>query len=337
MSDNGGVSSGDPFFRIRATRAKPPDLASTDDQRRKTYGAALSQFDELMATAIEASARSRPLPLFYALSQAGRAISAAHGGEAWKLRGHGLSAPELDCADVCEVKVKPARSSSGETTDSFSGVATACGSGLLAEPASIGELWSSLPGVSDLLTGDQWLRPLQVFVDETTLNHPLHDFGHVTGYVIGLRGKTPEEAFQELADYPMAQNATVREIQGIFADHLTPLGHGKEVRWPTGEEDFFAWQRTLDEVLPKDRLTDGRWLRPAVAQTALSQLMTWWTLLYGLSMLARYEPGSWVTALDLDQPGLAAQLAELLDVAVEAIPSLIIEALTCANSSRPSP
>lgn len=54
-------------------------------------------------------------------------------------------------------------------------------------------------------------------------------------------------------------------------------------------------------------------------------------------MLARCEPGSWVTALDLDQPGLAAQLAELMDVAVEAIPSLIIEALTCANSSRPSP
>jgi len=69
-------------------------------------------------------------------------------------------------------------------------------------------------------------------------------------------------------------------------------------------------------------------MRPAVAGSTLNSLMTWWALLYGLSMVARYEPGAWVSALDLDRPGLAAQLTELMDAALEAVPVLVLEALT---------
>lgn len=64
---------------IRASRSGPPGLAASDGARRRTYGAALQQFDELLEAATTAGHASRPLPLFYALSQAGRAIASAYG------------------------------------------------------------------------------------------------------------------------------------------------------------------------------------------------------------------------------------------------------------------
>jgi hypothetical protein len=81
----------DPLFGIRASRAEPPGLAQ-EEQRRAVYGPALSQFEELMGAADAASAQTRPLALFYALSQGGRAIAAARLQGDWRLKGHGLEA-----------------------------------------------------------------------------------------------------------------------------------------------------------------------------------------------------------------------------------------------------
>lgn len=39
----------------------------------------------------------------------------------------------------------------------------------------------------------------------------------------------------------------------------------------------------------------SRWLRPSIGGVALSSMVSWWTLLFGLSMLARYEPAVWVS------------------------------------------
>jgi len=59
----------------------------------------------------------------------------------------------------------------------------------------------------------------------------------------------------------------------------------------------------------------------------MTPLMTWWALLFGLSMLARYEPAGWSDALDLAASPVAAGVMELLDVAVERLPELVLEAL----------
>jgi hypothetical protein len=57
-------------------RAAPP-LAAQDPEPRAVFSAALQQSEELFAAAEVAGPAAKPLPLFYALSQAGRAIAAA--------------------------------------------------------------------------------------------------------------------------------------------------------------------------------------------------------------------------------------------------------------------
>jgi len=76
--------------QIRLTRANQPGRARADVVRRQTYTAALEQFDELFVAAETIGPASRPLPLFYALSQAGRAIAAAYDEEP-NFDSHGLS------------------------------------------------------------------------------------------------------------------------------------------------------------------------------------------------------------------------------------------------------
>jgi len=126
----------DATFAVRATRARPPALAC-DGPRRRIYGAALAQFDELLAASRASGPASRPLTLFYALSQAGRAIAAAHAPDAWRLHRHGLAMSDLDLDDPLSVRIRrPQRrpSKNPERVDSFAGVAQATGSPLIAQP-----------------------------------------------------------------------------------------------------------------------------------------------------------------------------------------------------------
>jgi hypothetical protein len=309
----------DPYFYIRASRAHPPGLAGGDPDRRLVYGAALSQFDELMETAAKASARSRPLPLFYALSQAGRAIAAALGDDTWRLRGHGLSAPALGRNDPCEVEIVPSEPREGETIDSFHGVAMMTGSECPAAPVSIGELWSSVPGVCDLLPDEErWRRPLAVAADESEMRSPLFDFSHCRAVLRGVRGEAAESVETELARYRGTVEGKV----------MTYSRSSAELAWANQSADVPGWRATLERVAPIDALTERRWLRPRIGDADLNTLMTWWALLFGLSMLARYEPGYWVNALDFDRSGRAAQLSELMDVALDAIPQLVLEAIS---------
>jgi hypothetical protein len=331
--DDPRVSVADAYFQIRATRAEPPGFAAGDEERRKIYGAALDQFEELMTAAGAATPRSRPLPLFYALSQAGRAIAAARAEEDWQLRGHGLSAPSLDVSDVCDLLIHPApsRTKSGGV-DSFGAIATLGGSESLSNPVSIGALWASLPGACEYLPeDDRWLRPLHAVPREPG-TQPAFDCTRLSADLIGVRGKSLEDARVELGDYPLASDVDLPTVQNIFVREMTPFGHGVLARWTVGAQDYWEWTQARDRILPLEPLTGHRWLRPALSGAALDTTATWWALLFGLSMLARYEPGAWVAALDLDRPGLAAQLTMLLDLALQAVPALVVIALRTSAS-----
>lgn len=96
--------------------AESPRRATSDTGRRRTYGAALQQFDELLTAATAAGHASRPLPLFYALSQAGRAIAAAYGSSG-SITAHGLSEDRSAMsADPLLRKVRRSRATSDALT-----------------------------------------------------------------------------------------------------------------------------------------------------------------------------------------------------------------------------
>jgi hypothetical protein len=322
------------LYGIRATRASPPGFARGDNERRRVYGAALAQFDELIAASAAVGPASRPLPLFYALSQAGRAVAAAHAETAWRLRWHGLSSQELSVAPLdIEVNRMAAASKDESSVDSVTGVADAIGSEVFTKAATIGALWSSLPEVFDLLPASfgRELIPMRLALepDPEGLRGRI-DQAHVYAVAIDFEG-TPDELDNDLSDnYPtsIGMNA-YRPFQGQPVMRVfTHMGSGLVVRWNR--------EAGLDRDVAALERDGWSWLRPSVSGVALSSLLTWWTLLFGLSMLARYEPAGWMQALDYESSELAAPLAELLDIGVTRVPELILEALMATPEREPT-
>lgn len=71
-----------------------PAPAAADDARRRTYVFALEQAEQMFRAATGTGVATRPLLVFYGLSQAGRAIAAAAAAAdagGWELEGHGIA------------------------------------------------------------------------------------------------------------------------------------------------------------------------------------------------------------------------------------------------------
>jgi hypothetical protein len=206
------------ILRIRATRASPFGLARDDPDRRAVYGAALGQFQELMTAANDSSAASRPLPLFYALSQAGRAIAADRADDPWRLRGHGLIAPDLD-GQIVDISVHRQRRNDKAPIDSFAGVARATGSVPFEGAVTIGALWASLPEVFELLPAAYRSHtvPLLLVTDSPTADNLmlLVDAEHVHATIVGFDGTSDELTKRLATDYPGSGDAQPFSPQNI--------------------------------------------------------------------------------------------------------------------------
>jgi hypothetical protein len=87
---------------------------------------------------------------------------------------------------------------------------------------------------------------------------------------------------------------------------------------------------------PRYPRTDAFWLLPAVGhgRDRLPPVLVWWVFLHGLSLLARYEPAAWRSALDLDRSPIADPLVDLLDGALQIVPDLLYEAATAREVDR---
>jgi hypothetical protein len=319
----------DTFFFIRRTRAHPPGRARREE-RRATYGTALEQFEELISAAADASPGVRPLPLFYALSQAGRAIAAANLADGWKLRGHGISCGDLSPTNVLDIEIKPWDSPSRDEPDAFHGVAWATECETPKRPIKLGALWLALPEVSKLLPdaqgAEQWPEAV-LAVPPAMTTSPVERFDRVEAALISWKHSDGASLAAELPKYANTEDASYEDIPGIGirVTHL-PVGLGLNVYWPAETADVAGRQNTLDRVVPSAPGGE-RWLRPLVGDAAMNDLMMWWALLFGLSMLARYEPAGWNAMLDLDEGALSSHLVRLMDAAVEVVPELVLQAL----------
>lgn len=127
---------------IRMSRARPPHFASSSTERRATYRAALAQFEELLSAAEQASPASRPLLLYYCLTQAGTALLAARGTELSPDPLHGLGW-ERSGAFLTR-RIRPL------AKGVFPAVADAIKASPLKRPVTLAEVWTSLPEFSKL-------------------------------------------------------------------------------------------------------------------------------------------------------------------------------------------
>jgi hypothetical protein len=234
--------------RLRATRAGPPGLASGDPDRRETYGAALQQFDDLIAAASAIGPVSRPLPLYYAVHQAGKAISAAWAEGEWHTTSHGLAqdswqedgdqeTPSGWQGDIRRFRVKPQKK-----PGMFGIVAATLGTSRLTGRVELGALWSALPEANPPAGPESWPLALPVY----PLSYE-QDAGVPRWVCVCLRGQSglddAEAINRLLAVYPGAAGAQLTTYQGNLQTRQTPRGLGACAMWP--ETDMQEWPGEL--------------------------------------------------------------------------------------------
>jgi hypothetical protein len=325
--------------RLRATRASPPGFAAADKDRKETYGAALQQFDELLLAASIVSPISRPLPLYYAVLQAGKAIASAMAPGDWSEIGHGHGLGEDRAvqasrwqASILAFRVVP------KGGGIFGAVAGALGDGRLTSSVEMGALWAALPEVSSPVSKD-WLPALPVhmaippdFGTPGRMHSALMsnvDFGSSAA----LRSAADVNGI--LAQYPGSVGATATTYQGEIMPWPAPSGQCFQVIWvpdprsatQDGPELIASYTA---KRFPRYPRTEAFWLLPEVGdgRDRLPPVLMWWVLLHGLSLLARYEPAAWRSALDLDNSPIADPLIDLLDSALQIVPDLLYETVT---------
>lgn len=257
---------------------------------------------------------TRPLQLYYALAQAGLAITTAS-LERDSRPAHGLAV--TPGATLLETVVSP------KGDGMFQAVAEATGSAALTAPAQLGDVWASIPDLVDTIDEERW--PVAIPAVEPR-DDPLWALKTQLGLVLILKiGPVPQsadDATRHLRKYPTAKTGEVLSPSGGWFGLL-----GVPVRW--SREVPFSLPELLDEVAPEYRFRDERWVRPSVGPNDdyLSPLMAWWVLLYALSMLSRYHAAHWATALDIDTSPVAAEIEFALNVALEAVPHLVLEGI----------
>lgn len=326
-------------LELRLARYEPALGAPRDPKRRGTYSAALQQFGELLKAAEVVSYLSRPLPLFYALSQAGRAISAARGVGNWEIEGHGLTLPTSSGGQWKErtLRLNPRRRKSlkgyESEVDAFSVVSSALASPKPLTAITYEAIFASIPELSrfDLLTVPV---ALQFYPDET-ISNALVVMTSTVRAVVAVPSRIIVQQYHTdlraaaaklLSHYPTAAGWQLPSLPSEERGYH-PLG----LTWEAGagSSQFYREQR-MDEIAPRYSPEDRRYLLPSLGGSAqpVATLMSWWLLLFGLSMQARYEPAEWAALMDVDISEWAAPLEHALDLALTVLPQLVVEGVS---------
>jgi YaaC-like Protein len=328
--DLGMRSKEDSWRRIRAARGNPPGGFGLE--RAAVFDAALEQAQQQFLAAAGIGYDSRPLNLFYGLSQAGRAISTvlAPAGEPFELRGHGISSPNLQ--QVCQ---KPRTRlidltviSDGRANASFTRLSQLLESPLLEEPEPVARLWG-------MLLEPQMHEPLALLNSQVLIAQGRRMSSDPQTFAIEGISRIPWEldgmdssrfnAF--LHPYPALHDVQFHRQSGRSSGHDNcPPTLSIEVRVPIEPSDpgpLGIDYRGASVILPA--VTGG--------SGAMHPLMIWWSILYALSMLARYQPRAWVELIDVSRSQHAVAIEYLLDVAQDSVPDLVARAIETAMAS----
>jgi len=325
-------SANESWSVLRGLRAHPPGRAADDPDRRAIFTAALEQAEQFLSAAATVGYATKPVQLFYALSQAGRAIAAVRSDDPWEIRGHGASvtsSPNLGATTI-DLHSNP--------RGAVLLVAQATGSETWQGALTLGDLWASLPEVPAVpaLCGSAH-RPLEIggevfpqnLTATTTFTAVMPGFTTAAGLRLSDPPSDPDRleaaVAEALAPYPRAAGWSLANMwtTNTLSDGPSPVW----LAWSYEENGQRVY--TALELLT-ERYGGSTYFRPGLGSGANipSPLITWWGVLLALSSVARYEPVAWRAALDIDRSPIAWTLERGLAVAEERIPELVLEAAT---------
>lgn len=297
------------WLHLRNTLAHPPGAAgSRDERRRSLYVACIQQFEQLVVATRAIAAHARPLPLYYAAMHASKALSAAFGQHDHP-RWHGLRQSRgAVAAEVMEFEIVP----DDEKSSVLTALCDLTGSGRIAGSVRLGDIFLSLPDLSEKPHDLVGARPLHV--DEIPPNLDYYPVPENLVHVLIETAEEPDPALYPTLEGWHRQPPTQ---VGISSRRRSAIQFGRP-----GE--YLQRHALLDELAPTYRLSGERWLIPRIEGTTklLSPLVAWYSLLFGFSILARYEPDTWLAALDVQRPHAVA-IQAALEEATEALPELV--------------
>jgi hypothetical protein len=322
---------------LRALRYDPPGHAK-QGARRTTFQSALEQCEQFQAAAHAAGYATRPVQLFYALSQAGRAIVAASpriGNQAWRASGHGLTA-NTNAASAADVTVTATKAGL------FPAVAAALELEALVpdEPIALRELWPLLPESGLVpLTTDAML-PVLLFSQQGWPDAVFSEaeINWIPRHVKDLYGEDPARVKEHLDHYPALREATLRPSAPMGRLEWTSADPGLGLRVEWRDESLigsrpvlFPARKTVNDLgVASYRSADDFVITPAMGSmaTGLHPILAWWAALLALSSLARYEPATWSKIVDIDRSAEANAIEHLLDQAIDSVPAAALHMLT---------
>jgi hypothetical protein len=304
--------------RLRLFRSEFLSVGGVGDLH-SLFTSALHQAEQQFRAARTVGYESRPLNLFYGLSQAGRAVAAAAslcGSTPAELNGHGIKCTNLGdfrmgrVPHLAGLKVR----SEDSTRASFSVLSNILQSQDLRTPTDLARLWEMLvePQLHEPLTMPQ--APV-LLVEQESLLGPEGSgtaFLQLSGIPASIDFGDPAKFTQFTALYPA--------LAGSNFDRVTGQSRGYDSR-PATQSIQVSRTVTAASDGPTSTYRGSHVVLPAPSSGSRSMhpLMIWWSILFGLSMLARYEPTSWTKLIDVNTSSSAVPIEFLLNVALESM------------------
>ncbi|MCX5155089.1 YaaC family protein [Streptomyces sp. NBC_00291] len=312
---------------LRSLRSSPPDPVRQSKKKKDIFSASLEQSEQYFRAAEEVGYETRPVLAFYGLSQMGRAIAAAThtdrltDPEDWQLTGHGIRVPGISQATGGNIGTLTIRD---QGKGSFTHLARFLGSPSLPAPVQLAELWDSIPEMKGrILSNSEHYPALEISEGSDRTREDWGDHGSPRVLVLAGAPKELPSLGDFLKHYP-----TVWPLEGL--QESTFLGsprHGLDGqiylnplrRYATGGFTSLHGTRYRGRSIAFPALTGN--------SLPMHPLLTWWAALYALSMLARYEPATWATTVNVDTSKQAVSIEHLLDETLDAVPALALEVM----------
>ena len=232
---------------------------------------------------------------------------------------------------------------------------------ILNGPATLGELWSANPDLREVtVPAGRWPIAIEIPLETESVlggrpdfepdpeQHAVPTEGYI-GVPLDLPGDTGAEIDTALRPYPTLRDAfgikptyddspragpndAVIRGMGTVRDAVAV---GVEAPRQISMAELWRRKRALASIVEVDE-TKPTYPSPSLTGFALPEiaggrcphpLLLWWALLLGVSILARYEPATWVKAIDPDRSELAVSLEKVMAMGQDRVPKRILQAL----------